>query len=39
LRYTPLPFWLLLGMVMVVVALSTYLLSHYWAFKSKPPYK
>ncbi|MGZ8272004.1 MAG: GtrA family protein [Methylophilus sp.] len=39
LSYTPLPFWLLLGMVMVVVALSTYLLSHYWAFKSKPSNK
>jgi putative flippase GtrA len=38
LRYTPVPFWLLLGIVMVLVALSTYLLSHYWAFKSRPPY-
>jgi putative flippase GtrA len=37
LRYTPIPFWLLLGIVMVAVAVSTYLLSHYWAFKSRPP--
>ncbi|HAJ70829.1 MAG TPA: polysaccharide synthesis protein GtrA [Methylophilaceae bacterium] len=37
LRYTPLPFWLLLGIVMVVVAVSTYLLSRYWAFKSGHP--
>lgn len=33
LHYTPLPFWLLLGLVMVVVALSTYVLSRFWAFK------
>lgn len=32
LRYTPLPFWLILGVVMVVVAVSTYALSRYWAF-------
>ena len=37
LRYTSLPFWILLGIVMVVVALSTYLLSRYWAFKSSLP--
>lgn len=33
LHYTPLPFWLVLGLVMVVVALSTYVLSRFWAFK------
>lgn len=27
-----LPFWLILGGVMVLVAVGTYLLSHYWAF-------
>ncbi len=32
---TPLPFWLVLGIVMVVVALSTYLLSHFWAFRGQ----
>jgi putative flippase GtrA len=32
LRYTTLPFWLVLAIVMVVVAISTYLLSRYWAF-------
>ena len=35
LAYTPMPFWLVLGIVMVVVAVSTYLLSHFWAFKGK----
>jgi putative flippase GtrA len=34
LRFTGLPFWLVLGFVMVVVALSTYFLSRFWAFKS-----
>lgn len=34
LRYTGLPFWLVLGFVMVVVGLSTYFLSRFWAFKS-----
>jgi putative flippase GtrA len=34
LRFTALPFWLVLGVVMVVVALSTYFLSRFWAFKS-----
>ncbi len=33
LRYTNIPFWLTLGIVMVLVAISTYLLSRYWAFK------
>ncbi|MDP3677828.1 MAG: GtrA family protein [Methylotenera sp.] len=33
LRFTQLPFWLVLGFVMVVIAISTYLLSRYWAFK------
>ena len=32
-RLTNIPFWLVLGFVMVVVAVSTYLLSRYWAFK------
>jgi hypothetical protein len=32
-EYTKLPFWLLLGVVMVLVAASTYLLSKFWAFK------
>lgn len=33
LRFTQLPFWLVLGFVMVIIAISTYLLSRYWAFK------
>ncbi len=33
LQYTKLPFWLVLGLVMVIIAISTYLLSHHWAFK------
>ena len=33
LQYTKLPFWLVLGLVMVIVAICTYLLSHHWAFK------
>lgn len=33
LAYTALPFWFVLGLVMVLVAASTYLLSHFWAFK------
>lgn len=35
LKFTPLPFWLALALVMVVVAVSTYLLSRFWAFKSE----
>ena len=34
LRFTTLPFWLVLGVVMVIVAASTYLLSRFWAFKA-----
>jgi putative flippase GtrA len=34
LKFTNLPFWLALAFVMMVVALSTYLLSRFWAFKS-----
>jgi putative flippase GtrA len=34
LRLTLLPFWLVLGLVMVIVAMMTYLLSKYWAFVS-----
>lgn len=37
LRYTTWPFWLILAVVMVIVAVSTFLLSKYWAFKSPPP--
>lgn len=33
LQFTPWPFWLVLGLVMGVVAASTYLLSRFWAFK------
>ena len=33
LQHTKLPFWFLLGVVMVLVAASTYLLSKFWAFK------
>ncbi len=32
-QYTKLPFWFSLGVVMVFVAMSTYLLSKFWAFK------
>lgn len=32
-EYTKLPFWFALGVVMVLVAISTYLLSKFWAFK------
>jgi putative flippase GtrA len=35
LNYTKLPFWLALGLVMVIIAVSTYALSRYWAFKAK----
>ena len=34
LLFTALPFWLILGIVMVIIAISTYLLSHFWAFKA-----
>lgn len=33
LQYTKLPFWLVLGLVMVIISIITYLLSHHWAFK------
>ncbi|WP_018412011.1 GtrA family protein [Methyloversatilis thermotolerans] len=32
LRYTPLPLWIALAVVLVFVALSTWLLGRYWAF-------
>ena len=32
LHFTALPFWLVLAVVMLLVAVSTYLLSKYWAF-------
>ena len=35
LSFTALPFWLVLAVVMVLVAISTYLLSRYLAFKGK----
>ena len=35
LQVTPLPFWLVLGLVMVAVALSSFLLSRYWAFRPR----
>lgn len=35
LHFTAIPFWLVLAVVMIVVAISTYLLSYYWAFKGK----
>ena len=35
LNYTKLPFWLALGLVMLIIAVSTYVLSRYWAFKTK----
>ena len=35
LHFTAMPFWLVLAVVMIVVAISTYLLSYYWAFKGK----
>jgi putative flippase GtrA len=34
LRWLPLPFWLLLGAVLLIVAVSTYLLSHHWVFRN-----
>lgn len=33
LKHTPLPFWLVLGVVMVLVAVITYVLSRRWVFK------
>jgi hypothetical protein len=35
LSFTAMPFWLILAIVMILVAISTYLLSHYWAFKGE----
>jgi putative flippase GtrA len=35
LNHTNLPFWFVLGLVMVIIAISTYVLSRYWAFKVK----
>lgn len=32
LHFTQLPFWLVLAIVMLLVAVSTYMLSKYWAF-------
>lgn len=32
LHFTQLPFWLVLALVMLLVAVSTYVLSKYWAF-------
>jgi putative flippase GtrA len=33
-RWLPLPFWFVLGAVLLIVAVSTYLLSRYWVFRS-----
>jgi putative flippase GtrA len=33
-RWLPLPFWLVLGAVLLLVAGATYILSCYWAFRS-----
>jgi len=30
-----LPFWLILGVVMVIIAITSYLMSRFWAFKAK----
>ncbi|MEZ0232859.1 MAG: GtrA family protein [Methylophilaceae bacterium] len=35
LHFLKIPFWIVLAIVMVIVAAFTYLLSHYWAFRSK----
>lgn len=35
LRFTALPFWLVLAVVMLLVAICTYLLSKHWAFSNK----
>ena len=36
LRFTPLPLWVALAIVLVFVALSTWLLGRYWAFAHSP---
>jgi putative flippase GtrA len=33
-RYLPLPFWFILGAVLVIVAASTYVLSKMWVFRA-----
>jgi putative flippase GtrA len=33
-RWLPLPFWFLLGAVLLIVAVATYLLSRHWVFRS-----
>jgi putative flippase GtrA len=35
LRWTPLPLWIALGIVLVFVAMSTFILGRYWAFAHK----
>ena len=35
LHITFLPFWLVLGIVMMIVAISSYVLGRRWAFKSR----
>jgi putative flippase GtrA len=35
LKWLNMPFWLALGLVMVIIAVSTYVLSCYWAFQAK----
>lgn len=34
LKFTRMPFWLVLAIVMVIIALCTFILSRYWAFKN-----
>jgi putative flippase GtrA len=36
LRYTPLPLWIALAIVLVCVAVSTWVLGRYWAFAHRP---
>ena len=33
-RWLPLPFWFILGAVLVMVAVTTYLVSRYWVFRT-----
>ncbi|MCB5189848.1 GtrA family protein [Methylobacillus arboreus] len=35
LAFSPTPFWLALALVMIVVALATYVLSRYWVFRHR----
>jgi hypothetical protein len=33
-RWLPLPFWFILGAVLVLVAFLTYIVSRYWVFRA-----